>query len=181
MYKYFNEKVHEELEIMDEQDSQSTFKISRDILDTKIKNLNPKKTICLLGECSIQEATEVMNEKKIGSILIVNEKGKVQGILTERDLLTKVVGKITNLSKTPISKVMTLNPVCLKENDIILYAMNNMYIGGYRHIPIVDNEDKAIGIISIKDVMSYLLEIFSKEISNSTNEPFRGEKLREGA
>ena len=53
-------------------------------------------------------------------------------------------------------------------------------VGGYRHIPIVDQSDRPVSIVSIKDVVTFLLDYFPAEITNLTGEPYRGPKLREG-
>ena len=69
----------------------------------------------------------------------------------------------------------------LMATDMIAYVMNNMHVGGYRHVPIVDENNVPISIVSIKDVMSFILDYFPEEILNITGEPFRGTPFRESA
>ena len=83
--------------------------------------------------------------------------------------------------KETVKSIMTPNPTSLLGSDMIAYVMNNMHVGGYRHVPIVDENNVPISMISIKDVMSFILEYFPEEIQNITGEPFRGEHLRESA
>ncbi len=114
-----------------------------------------------------------MQKKKIGSVVVTN-KGKLTGIFTERDVLMKIIGKIPDWEKKTLATVMTPNPRCLQAGDEIAYALNNMHVGGYRHIPIVDAKGKAVSMLSIKDLMSWILDHFPNEIINLTGEPFRG-------
>ena len=121
-----------------------------------------------------------MQKKKIGSVVLTSN-GELSGILTERDLLMKVLGIHDNWSSLKASDVMTAGPQSLQAGDEIAYVLNNMHVGGYRHVPIVDENEKPVGMVSIKDVVSWILDHFPQEITNLTGEPFRGKASREGA
>ncbi len=92
------------------------------------------------------------------SVLVVSEE-KLVGIVTERDILFKVIHKIKDLEKTPVSLVMTPNPESLQSTDKIAYALNKMAIGGFRHIPIIDH-GKKIRVVSVRDILAFLAEMF---------------------
>ena len=121
-----------------------------------------------------------MQQKKIGSVLIT-KKGKLAGIITERDILNKVIGKMDDFKTRPVTDAMTPNPLRLMPGDMIAYVMNNMHVGGYRHVPIVNEKDEPISIISIKDVMTFILDYFPEDVTNTVGEPYRGPAHREGA
>lgn len=142
-------------------------------------NLAPVKGID--SDASLNEAITLMQNNKIGSVVCTKNK-KVVGILTERDILMKVLGKYGDYKKVSVAEIMTKNPICLREIDSIIYAMNNMHIGRFRHIPIVDSSGGPISMISVKDVVNYFFNSFSDDISNTVSQPYRGPKNRdEGA
>ena len=81
----------------------------------------------------------------------------------------------------PVKDAMTPEPLSLMPGDMIAYVMNNMHVGGYRHVPIVDENNIPTTVISIKDVMTFILDYFPEHITNIQGEPFRGPSSREGA
>jgi signal-transduction protein with cAMP-binding, CBS, and nucleotidyltransferase domain len=172
--------IDEELQIANEQDADPTF-ISAKIFREKIKTFDLKKVCTAKESTTLEDAVKQMQENEGGSLVIVDKDGKVSGILTERDFLMKVLGKVKNWEKEPVSSAMTPDPFCLQCEDMIAHVMHNMHIGGYRHIPIVDNEGKPILIVSVKDVVSFIFEQFPAEIDNILDEPFKGKHVREGA
>ena len=121
-----------------------------------------------------------MRDNHIGSVLVVESEILV-GIVTERDILMKVADQVEDSSKVKIQDIMTSEPLSLQSSDMIAYAMNNMHIGGYRHIPIVDENNKPVSIISIKDVMKFILDYFPEQVLNMTGEPYRGPVSRDSA
>jgi len=172
--------IEEELQIAQEQDAEPT-KISAKIFRDKIKTLDLKAILTADEKTTLGEAVGMMQENEGGSLVIVNKKGNVTGILTERDFLMKVLGKVKNWEKELVTTAMTVDPFSLHCNDMIAHVMHNMHIGGYRHIPILDNDEKPILIVSIKDVVSFIFEQFPTEIDNILDEPFKGKHQREGA
>lgn len=145
-----------------------------------IRKLFSKKAISVDADQSVREAVAMMHDTGYGAITVTKGE-KLVGILTERDLIVNVLGELDNPLDVAVSKVMTADPVTLREGDPIIHAAHNMQVGGYRHIPIVNDEDQPVSIVSIKDVSRYILDFFSTEVANVLPEPHRGEKLREGA
>ena len=176
-----DENLDEEMEIMNERDEGPKV-LNAETFSTLIKDVVPLEGVRSLGlETTIAEAVEIMQKNKIGSVLITNKEGILKGIVTERDILMKVTGLITDLKGTQITHIMTPDPVTLFEDDKIAYVMNNMHVGRFRHVPIIDDVGKPIGIVSIRDVVDFVLDYFPEEITNITSEPFRGKSTREGA
>ena len=68
----------------------------------------------------------------------------------------RVNADAAKLADQPISSVMTPKPATLKESAKIAFALHNMDVGGYRHIPVLDENDKLTGVISIRDILAYL-------------------------
>jgi len=92
------------------------------------------------------------------SVLIVDE-GKLLGIVTERDILFKVMGRIPDWETMPVSQIMTQNPETLEFSDKIAYALHKMALGGYRHIPIL-HDNRPERVVSVRDILEYLAEMF---------------------
>ena len=167
----------EELEIAREQDLSGTALNSDSFLE-HIKELKLPPVIALDEKTNLENAISLMQEKKIGSIVVTKDE-KLVGIFTERDVLMRVIGKIDNWKETQLKTVMTEDPQTLMAHDEIAYILNNMHVGGYRHIPIVDEAHKPHSMVSIKDVVSWLLEHFPNEVLNLSGEPFRGKRDRD--
>ncbi len=144
----------------------------------KVLHLRPSRISVPLGT-SIGEAAQVMKEHRIGCVL-VEASGKLVGIFTERDILTKLVGTGYDPATVQVDKVMTPNPETLTPDDPIAFAMRLMSIGGFRHVPLVDADGRPIGVLSMKDVVDYLVEHIPTEIFNIPPEPGKHARIPEG-
>ena len=129
---------------------------------------------------TIGQAARIMKEHRIGCVL-VEDGGKVVGIFTERDILTKLVGTGYDPAKVYVDGAMTRNPETLTLEDPIAFALQQMSVGGYRHVPLVDPDGHPVGILSVKDIVDYLTEHFPREILNLPPEPGRQPRIPEGA
>lgn len=174
-----NDHIDEELLVAGEQDSEGTA-LSAATFRRLIKEIKTPKVVALDVSTTIGEAIKQMQSLKIGSV-VITKNGILEGIVTERDVLMKVIGLLDGWEKRPVTEIMTVNPQSLMPQDEVAYVLNNMHVGGYRHIPIVNENEEPISMISIKDVVSWLLDHFPQEITNLTGEPYRGPIAREGA
>ena len=113
------------------------------ILREPIRALEPREPICVRPETPMRDAIAAMNDAHVGYVL-VTEGDRLVGILTERDVLKKVVGKLD--LDSPVEPIMTKNPETVGMDDGIAYALNKMHVGGYRHIPVVDKEGRPVGV-----------------------------------
>jgi len=84
---------------------------------------------------SVQAAVRLMAQRKIGAVL-VTEGARLVGIFTERDLLTRVVAKALEPSKTRLAEVMTPDPDVIQGAATVRDALELMHRGGYRHLPV---------------------------------------------
>jgi CBS domain-containing protein len=172
--------IDEELKEMYEEGSGEPKVLNSDTLKAPIKSMDLVPAVVVERGTLLQEAVHRMQEKHIGCVLVV-QKNVVEGILTERDLLMKVVGTTKDLSKLKVEEVMTPNPEVLQPDDMIAYALNYMHVGGYRHVPIVDGEGHPVAVISVKNIVSYLADYFPQEVLTLPPRPIRTTKTREGA
>ncbi|SMC90635.1 CBS domain-containing protein [Pedobacter nyackensis] len=125
----------------------------------KVRNILQGKThsaIYVSPTTTVFEALELMFEKNIGSLLVMDHE-KFIGIFTERDYARKVILKGKSSKKIPISEIMTENPPTVTSENTIeecMWLMTNKFI---RHLPVID-DGKLTGIISIGDVVKYIIE-----------------------
>ncbi len=128
---------------------------------------------------TIGDAARVMKQNRIGCVL-VEEAGRLVGIFTERDILTKLVGTGYDPAAVSVDGVMTRNPETLSPEDPIAFALQLMSVGGFRHVPLVDAERRILGILSVKDIVEYIVEHFPREVLNIPPEPGKHARTPEG-
>jgi signal-transduction protein with cAMP-binding, CBS, and nucleotidyltransferase domain len=119
---------------------------------TVIQSMSHRHLVSLGPEASVHEAACVMTRANCGSVLIVDAAGTMLGILTERDLMTRVLAKTLDPAATPVSKVMTRQPRCIAPEAKVADAVVIMMERGFRHLPIVA-EGRILGVFSIRDAM----------------------------
>jgi CBS domain-containing protein len=102
----------------------------------------------------VDDAIRRMHDKGIDCVLVV-EGGRLVGIFTDRDAVLKVAG--TNPEDRRIGALMTHDPVVLRYDETIAVAINKMAVGGFRHIPIVD-DGRPTGVVSARDVFRHLAQ-----------------------
>jgi CBS domain-containing protein len=132
----------------------------RAISEQPVRLLAPKTPVMISAHTSVCRAVDTMVEHRIGCLL-VEEDGKVAGIFTERDVLNRVLPDRSTLDG-PVSNVMTPTPQTISLDDSIAYAMHEMAVGGYRHLPVADADGTAVGIISARDLVRFLSTRFAK-------------------
>lgn len=138
------------------------------ILDTPISDLPLRDPILIDATGTVADAVKSMNDHHTGCIL-VGRAGKLIGIFTERDVLTKDFFRADSHT-VPVESVMTPNPETLEPEDSIAFALNKMSVGGYRHIPIVDG-DKPVGVLSVRDIVDFLVDLFPGDVFNLPPSP----------
>jgi CBS domain-containing protein len=103
----------------------------------------------------VDEAIRRMHDKGIDCVL-VTDQGRFVGIFTDRDAVLKVAGAPTDGAR-PIGTLMTADPVVLRHDETIAVAINKMAVGGFRHIPIVE-DGRPMGVITARDVFHHLVD-----------------------
>lgn len=141
------------------------------VLTETIQHLHPLAPVCVRPETSLREAIAAMNAVKAGCVLTTQDQ-RLVGILTERDVLREVVDKL-DLDE-PVSAVMTPDPETVRMDDGIALALNKMHVGGYRHIPVVDESGHPTGIVSVRDVVRFIVSLFPATVLNLPPEADRG-------
>lgn len=136
---------------------------------------------CVAPTASIREATEKMRSQRVGCVL-VEEAGRLVGVFTERDVLNKVTGQGLDLDRVKVSEMMTRDPECLTLDDGVAYALNKMNVGGFRHIPLVNDDGKPVGVVAMRNIVDYIVHLFPEEVLNLPPSPLHTiSRAREGA
>ena len=121
----------------------------RDILASKGSNV-----LSIPPDTTALEAAELMNRHRVGS-LVVMDGGRIIGMFTERDILTRVVVPRRNPGETAVREVMTTEVVCCQPHTKLDEARVAMKDRRIRHLPVVDERDQLLGLISIGDLNAY--------------------------
>ena len=125
-----------------------------------IRLLNPPSPLGLPPGAPIADAIQMMREHRVGCVLVV-EGGQLVGILTERDLLLKLERADRGHA---VRDLMTPDPEVLSPDDPIVYALNKMSVGGFRHVPLVDDVGRPVGVVSVKDIVDYIVDFFPNDV-----------------
>jgi CBS domain-containing protein len=111
-----------------------------------------RQVISLGPAATVHEAACVMTKANCGSVLIV-EGSALLGILTERDLMTRVLAKALNPAATVVATVMTRQPVCVGPEMRVADAVLIMIERGFRHLPVVSESGRILGVFSARDAL----------------------------
>lgn len=103
----------------------------------------------------VLSAVKIMTEKGFGSALVVDSKNKLKGIVTERDLMTRLLYNEMDPKKTKLSDIMTTEVRVAKEDDYTMDWLRVMSNERFRHLPIVNDEGEVVNIMSQGDFVAY--------------------------
>lgn len=138
--------------------------IDRRFLAKSIGQLSPPEPVSVPEDVSIDVVLSLLERHRIGCVVVVDPLGKISGIFSERDVVLKVYPRKLNTSEVLIREVMTVNPHTEQMTTSVAYALNMMSEGGYRHIPIADEEGLPIGIISVKNIVDYIVSALNEDL-----------------
>lgn len=120
---------------------------------TVFQSISQKHVISLGPHASVWDAACVMTRANCGSVLVVDAPDTLVGIVTERDLMTRVLAKALDPQKTELLQVMTCNPHCVPPEMRVADAVLIMIERGFRHLPIVNAHSKILGVFSVRDAL----------------------------
>ena len=111
---------------------------------------------------TVSAAARLMKERRVGAIMVVDE-GTLAGIFTERDALIRVLAEERDVQTTRLADVMTRNPKTIHPDRSFAEALQMMYGGTFRHVPVVE-DGRPVGMISARDALGPELEAFVYEM-----------------
>ncbi len=156
-----------------------------ELLREPLTILPVRSPVVLSPNDSVTDAMRAMQRENRGCVLVTDDgtqNSKLVGIFTERDVLVRIVDRGRNPAALPIGEVMTPDPETLSVRTTIAYVLNKMSVGGFRHVPVVDQESRPACVLSVRDVVEFLVNAFPREVLNLPLEPGAGpQREREGA
>lgn len=132
-------------------------------LAKSIGQLNPPAPVIMPETGSITQALNLLKQNKIGCVVAVNATGTISGIFSERDVVLRSAWDNPNWAQQTLREVMTTEPQTTSMTTSIAVVLNMMSRGGYRHVPIVDDENIPVGVVSVKNVVDYIVSTLAKD------------------
>jgi CBS domain-containing protein len=124
------------------------------LIDLPLAKVRHHSPLTIEPTASAADAVRQMQAAGVGCLLVEDQTGALRGILSERDLVLKLYG--TPLEGVTAADLMTPDPVVLRADDSVAIAIHKMAVGGFRHIPLVD-DGHASGIVSARDIFAHIL------------------------
>jgi len=172
--------IDEEMNIAEERAVERRKSLDQLLIEQPIRRLNPRQpAVTLAVGAGVDEAIAAMKERRVGNVLIT-ENDKLVGIITERDIVRKAAGSAVEASCLRVEDVMTPNPERLRLSDPIVFALNKMGVGEFRHIPLVDEQGRPVGSLSVRHIVRFLVDFFGHRVFTLPPEPGQAPRSREG-
>jgi len=116
-------------------------------------------------ETPVLEAVRLMSDERVGAVAVISE-GKLSGIFTERDLMIRVVLEGRDPSVTRVGDVMTGQCISAKNDMSMGEALQLMTERHFRHLPVVDENDRVLGLLSIRNLLHNRVDKLSQELDS---------------
>ncbi|XP_043707252.1 CBS domain-containing protein CBSCBSPB1-like isoform X1 [Telopea speciosissima] len=123
-----------------------------------VKRLRLSKALTIPENTTIIEACRRMAARRVDALLLTDSNALLCGILTDKDVATRVIARELNLEETPVSKVMTRNPVFVLSDTLAVEALQKMVQGKFRHLPVVENGE----VIALLDIAKCLYDAIAR-------------------
>jgi CBS domain-containing protein len=120
---------------------------------TVFQSISQRHVVSVAPTATVFTAATVMTSANCGSVLIIDAGSKLVGIVTERDLMTRVLARSVDPLTTTVAEIMTRNPHCVSPETKVADAVLIMIERGFRHLPIVAHGNKILGVFSVRDAM----------------------------
>jgi CBS domain-containing protein len=111
---------------------------------------------------TVAEIAQRMHQRAVGTLVVVNSASQVVGIVTDRDLVSRVLARGRSPTETEVREVMTTAPNTVSEDTSIEAALSIMRSGRFRRVPVVDRTNKLLGLVTLDDVLMLLAEEFTQ-------------------
>ncbi len=143
-----------------------------------VNRAEPVKPLIVEPTATVGQVLRLLKEHKTGCVLICRDQ-VLEGIFTERDAL-KLMAQRADWD-TPIQQVMIRNPVTLSSTSTVGQAIGKMAAGGYRRMPIVDQQNRPLGLLKVSGILHYLVQHFPNVVYTLPPKPHYVNPQREGA
>ena len=121
---------------------------------TVFQSMAHRHVISVMPNATVHAAACVMSRTNSSSVLVIDSTNTMLGIVTERDMITRVLAKTLDPNQTPITEVMTRSPHCVTPDTKVADAVLIMIERGFRHLAVVASDtNKIMGVFSVRDAM----------------------------
>jgi len=131
-----------------------TTSVERSVMKDRVESLAPREPLVVAPDATVGHVLEQLVARSVGCAVVVANH-EVVGIFTERDALYKLNVDAAEFGDRPVSEFMTSPVETVGLDDRVAFALHKMDLGGYRHLPVV-NEGRITGYISVRDILSHL-------------------------
>jgi CBS domain-containing protein len=149
------------------------------LLAATVGDLGLRTAVMVTPATPVRDVIEALREAHRGAALVEDGKGTLLGIFTERDVLLKLDPADPSLDQ-PVSSVMTANPVTVQVGASLTRTLAKMGEGRFRHLPIVRGDRQVLGLVSVRDILTWVALHFPEAVQNLPPEPRRGASGRWG-
>jgi CBS domain-containing protein len=111
---------------------------------------------------SVQQAAERMHQRTVGTLIVVDDTQQPIGIVTDRDLVIRVLAEGRDPQATTVGRAMTAQPETALEDTPLELALERMGRGGFRRMPVVDNSGRLVGLVTLDDILLLLAGEFEQ-------------------
>lgn len=153
----------------EERDHRPAHRFDERLLQASTSVLSRRIPMVFAEGDAVQIAIRAMQAEHRGVVLVTEDgtrQSPLVGIFTERDVLLRVVDKGRHPSEVCLREVMEKSPEVLERSAPVAAVLNKMAVGGFRHVPIVDSRGRPVFVVSMRDVVEYLVDSFPSEILN---------------
>lgn len=129
--------------------------VERALHDKTVASIQAQPMTCVDAKTSVRDTMKLMVGRQIACVL-VQDNEKLVGVFGDRDVLDRVCLEYNEVIDGPVSAVMSENPVYVHEDDCTAKALSVMAVSGYRHVPVIDADNRAVGIVSPQRMAQFL-------------------------
>lgn len=133
----------------------------------EVKDCMSKNVCYCTPETNVADAAKLMSENHVGCIPVCNESNNVVGLITDRDVILRTICCNKEAKQTPVSEVMTCNVCCCNPNTTIDEATKLMSDLQIRRIPVCNEQNKIVGILSLGDLANHDQEVGTQKVCNT--------------
>jgi CBS domain-containing protein len=133
-------------------------RVQFDLMERVVGDLKPPPAVTVNHSAPLSQAVAAMVGGNVGTVVVVDDQGRLSGIFSERDLLRRVPDADARAGKRLVNDFMTPNPETVAPDDSLAYALQKMDVGGYRHLPVVA-EGAPVGMISVRDMVRHIAKL----------------------
>ena len=145
--------------------------VLKELAKRPIEEVEGRPPIRVRPATTLLEVVKALKGGNRGAVIVVDDDGRISGVFTERDVMLRLDHSNLDWHTIPVGEVMTRNPKTIAADAPIAEALRLMTEGAFRHLPVVDDDGRAISVASIRAIMAHLVEHFPEEFVNLPPDP----------